>query len=91
MEEKMLNEVLEIIKDTDELMKYMLKQMNVETLLSMDSEDVKIMKKTFDMMEKSKKLLLLMARKMDRQEEVLLRLDRYLDEQECSKYRNGSN
>lgn len=91
MEEKMLNEVLEIIKDTDELMKYMLKQMNVETLLSMDSEDVKIMKKTFDMMEKSKKLLLLMARKMDRQEEVLLRLDRYLDEQECSKCHNGSN
>lgn len=91
MEEKMLNEVLEIIKDTDELMKYMLKQMNVETLLSMDSEDVKIMKKTFDIMEESKKLLILMARKMDRQEEILLRLNRYLDEQEHSKYRNGSN
>lgn len=37
------------------------------------------------------KLLILMARKIDRQEEVLLRLNRYLDEQECSKYRKKSN
>lgn len=89
--EKLEIEVLDIIKDTDELMEYMFKQMNDVTLLSMDSEDVKIMKKTFDMMEKSKKLLLLMARKMDRQEEILLRLNRYLDEQERSKYRKKSN
>ena len=55
--EKMEIEVLDIIKDIDESMEYVFKQMNVETLLSMDSEDVKIMKKTFDIMEKSKKII----------------------------------
>lgn len=87
--EKLENEVLEIIKDTDELMEYVFKYTDLKILLNMDPEDIKIIQTLLNTMEKSKKLLILMARKMDRQEEVLSRLDRYLDEQERSKYCNG--
>lgn len=83
---------MEIIKDIDELMEYIFKYTDLKILLSMDSEDIKIIQTLLNTMEKSKNLSLLMARKIDRQEEILLRLNRYLDEQERSKYRKrGSN
>lgn len=87
--EKLENEVLEIIKDIDDLMEYVFKYMDLKTLLNMDPEDIKIVQTLLNTMEKTKNLSLLMAKKLDRQEEVLSRLDRYLDEQERSKYRNG--
>lgn len=87
--EKLENEVLEIIKDIDDLMEYVFKYTDLKTLLNMDPEDIKIVQTLLNTMEKTKNLSLLMAKKLDRQEDVLLRLDRYLDEQERSKYRNG--
>ena len=81
----MENEVLEIIKDIDELMEYVFRYTDLKMLLSMDSEDIKIIQTLLNTIEKSKNLSLLMARKIDRQEEILLRLNRYLDEQERSK------
>lgn len=89
MEEKLVNEVLEINKNIDELMRYIFKYTDLKILLNMDSEDIKIIQTLLDMIERSQNLSLLMAKKLDRQEDVLLRLDRYLDEQERSKYRNG--
>jgi hypothetical protein len=76
---------LEIIKDIDELMEYVFRYTDLKMLLSMDSEDIKIIQTLLNTIEKSKNLSLLMARKIDRQEEILLRLNRYLDEQERSK------
>lgn len=76
---------MEIIKDIDELMEYVFRYTDLKMLLSMDSEDIKIIQTLLNTIEKSKNLSLLMARKIDRQEEILLRLNRYLDEQERSK------
>lgn len=83
--EKIEDVTRDIINDMDELTDWVSKQMGVGMLLSMDSEEFIMFQKMFNMFEKTKEFALLMAKKMDRQEEILCRLDRYLDEQYRSK------
>lgn len=86
--EKIEDLTRDIINDMDELTDWVSKQWDVRMLLNMGSEEFIMFQKMFNMFEKTKEFTLLMAKKMDRQEEVLARLDRYLDEQERSKCRN---
>lgn len=83
--EKIEDLTRDIINDMDELTDWVSKQMDDGMLLSMDSEEFIMFQKMFNMFEKTKEFALLMAKKMDRQEEILCRLDRYLDEEYRSK------
>lgn len=79
MRKSIENELTELFKEMDEITQEAFESMSLDSFLVMDSEEFIMIQKFMNIFERTKEISLLMAKKMDRQEEILERLDQYLD------------
>lgn len=85
MRKSIENELTELFEEMDEITQEVFDSMSSDDFLRMDFEEFMMIQQFMNIIKKTKEVSLLMAKKMDRQEEILERLDQYLDYKDSKK------
>lgn len=89
MRKSIENELTELFEEMDEITQEVFDSMSSDDFLRMDFEEFMMIQQFMNIIKKTKEVSLLMAKKMDRQEEILERLDQYLDYKDSKKIKSN--